>query len=301
MQQLLEVRNRMKTVAGIGEVCRTLSTVAAAKLAQTKERAVGARDYVAVLREMAVRQERAASQAGIDPTTLSPLMAVRPISRVLVLAVGADRGLCGGYNVSIGRTARGFIRSLERRDISVTLVTFGARIESYLARTAAVPIRHSESWTRAGVTDDVVTSLLERLTAPYIAADVDEVWALYTSFVSAITREPRAVRLLPIAHEQDPTGVSGPACWFYEPDQAACVHELLQSLVRLQVEDLLLESFASEQAARMVTMQEASERADRALVDLRVRYNRLRRESITADLTGVLVAGRMREAVRHAG
>ncbi len=83
--------------------------------------------------------------------------------------------------------------------------------------------------------------------------------------------------------------------WCYEPAQAPCVEELLRAFVRLQIEDVLLEAFASEQAARMVTMQEASERADRALAELRVHYNRLRRESITADLVGVLVAGRMRK------
>ena len=86
-----------------------------------------------------------------------------------------------------------------------------------------------------------------------------------------------------------------PEGWYYEPAQQPCVEELLAAFVRLQVEDVLLEAFASEQAARMVTMQEASERADRALADLRVHYNRLRRESITADLVGVLVAGRVRK------
>lgn len=291
----------MKTVAGIGEVCRTLSTVAAAKLALTKERAAGARDYATVLREMAVRQQRAASQSGLDPSTLSPLMAVRVPSRVLVLLVGADRGLCGGYNVAIGRKARAFVRSLRRRSIDVSAVTIGARLEAYVRRTTDAAIFHAEPWTRAGVTDELVQRLTEMLVGSFVSQESDEVWAVFTGFVSAIDREPRSVRLLPIAHAQDPHGAYGPASWFFEPDQAECVHELLDAFVRLQIQDVLLESFASEQAARMVTMQEASERADRALSDLRVRYNRLRRESITADLTGVLVAGRMREAVHDAG
>jgi F-type H+-transporting ATPase subunit gamma len=91
-----------------------------------------------------------------------------------------------------------------------------------------------------------------------------------------------------------------PGHWQHMPSAGACVRELLGAFVRLQIEDVLLEAFASEQAARMVTMQEASERADKALASLRVHYNRLRRESITADLVGVLVAGRVRkEAEEH--
>ena len=140
--------------------------------------------------------------------------------------------------------------------------------------------------------------LLGRITNDFLGGEVDEVWACYTAFLSAVRREPMVVRLLPVMPSE---GLEvWPRAWQYEPDRGSCVEELLRAFVRLQVEDVLLEAFASEQAARMVTMQEAAERADRSLAELRVHYNRLRRESITADLVGVLVAGRVRgEAAEH--
>jgi F0F1-type ATP synthase gamma subunit len=95
MEKLADVRSRMRSVSGIGEVCRTLATVASAKLAQTHERARGAREYTAALRSILMRQQGAALADGLDPAAVSPLMVARPAVRtVSVLVIGADRGLC---------------------------------------------------------------------------------------------------------------------------------------------------------------------------------------------------------------
>jgi F-type H+-transporting ATPase subunit gamma len=301
MEKLADVRARMRSVEGIGEVCRTLATVASAKLAQTRERALGARVYTARLREILARQQRAALIAGEDVRELSPLMEQRSQVRAIDLAViGADRGLCGGYNLSVGRAARAFAVRQLADGVAVTAVTRGRRVETYLRRATTLPNADATAWTRAGVTDADVDWLLERATQDFLSGQVDEVWACYTAFVSTVRREPTIVRLLPVMPADFATLVSADeGAWQYEPSQKSCVAELLQAFVRLQIEDVLLESFASEQAARMVTMQEAAERADRTLADLRVAYNRLRRESITADLVGVLVAGRVRREVRN--
>jgi len=128
------------------------------------------------------------------------------------------------------------------------------------------------------------------------------VWCTYTRFYSPLRRYPTTVRLLPLTFESadlaDVTGaaVALPERWFYEPDRETIVNELLGIFLRLQVFDVLLESYAAEQGARMVTMEEATERADRSLQELTVAYNRLRRESITTDLLGVLVGNAVREA-----
>ena len=299
MEKLADVRKRMSSVAGIGDVCRTLATVASAKLAQTHARALGARVYTGRLREILAEQQRAARQAGIDAATLSPLMQQRTeVRRIELVVIGADRGLCGGYNISVGREARTFALHKLAAGIDVVAVTRGQRADTYMRRTTTVPIAEHTGWTREGVASADVDWLLDRITGDFLAGEVDEVWACYTAFLSAVRREPVVVRLLPVMPAGDEGEVA--RAWQYEPDRASCVEELLRAFVRLQAEDVLLEAFASEQAARMVTMQEASERADRALADLRVHYNRLRRESITADLVGVLVAGRVRgEAAEH--
>lgn len=301
MEKLADVRKRMGSVKGIGEVCRTLATVASAKLARTHERARGARLYTARLREILARQQAASRAAGRDPAAMSPLMGVKPqASRICVLVVGADRGLCGGYNLALGRRARDFAAAKAAEGAIVVAVVKGRRAETYLRRATNVPVDTASGWTRAGVTSEEIDTLLELITERFLSGEFDEIWACYTAFISTMRREPTVVRLLPVMPAESverakELAALAPEGWFYEPAQQPCVEELLRAFVRLQIEDVLLESFASEQAARMVTMQEASERADRALADLRVHYNRLRRESITADLVGVLVAGRVRK------
>jgi F-type H+-transporting ATPase subunit gamma len=309
MERLVDVKKRMEGVQGIGEVCRTLATVASAKLARSHERARGARTYTAVLRGMLARQQVAARAEGSDLAALSPYLCARPhVDTALVLVVGADRGLCGGYNLALGRHARGFLGELEVRGVRATAIAKGRRAETYLRRATGVEIAEASGWSRGGVTDDEVDALLALITDRFESGQVDEVWACYTAFVSTMRREPIAVRLLPVMPPEPTHGSGGlegetevPRAdaprWCYEPTRQACVDELMRAFVRLQVEDVLLEAYASEQAARMVTMQEASERADRSLGELRVHFNRLRRESITSDLVGVLVAGRVHTEV----
>ena len=304
MQKLADVRGRMASVEGIGEVCRTLATVASAKLAQTHERARAARAYAACIRGIIARQQAALEASHIEPAELSPFLAQREsVAKIELLVVGADRGLCGGYNLALGREARSFAAGKAAEGVEVSALVKGRRAELYLHRATQVPIVDASAWTRGGVTPAEVDALVERTTSDFVSGVADEVWATYTSFVSTMRREPMTVRLLPITLVDDDaqSAEERSTRWFYEPALAPCVSELLGAFVRLQIEDVLLESFASEQAARMVTMQEASERADRSLVDLRVQYNRLRRESITADLVGVLVAGRMRGEAKDSG
>jgi len=301
MEKLADVRKRMGSVQGIGEVCRTLATVASAKLARTHERARGARLYAGRLRELLGRQQEATRAAGRDPAALSPLMGVRPkVERIALVVIGADRGLCGGYNLALGREARDFAIARREEGVQVSAIVKGRRAETYLRRATDIPIDDASGWTRAGVVADEVDQLLRSTVERFLVGEVDEVWATYTAFISTMRREPTTVRLLPVMPPETPERAAelaslSPVAWYYEPTQQPCVDELLRAFVRFQVEDVLLEAYASEQAARMVTMQEASERADRALADLRVHYNRLRRESITADLVGVLVASRVRK------
>lgn len=294
MQRVVEVKRRIRSVQSIGEVCRTLATVASARLSQTRDRAAGVRVYTRRLREIIARQQAAAAAVGRDISTLSPLLVEREPHKIMLIAVGADRGLCGGYNLMIGREAAAFIRQRRADDIEVEVVTKGSRIEAYLERIADASIATATDWTRAGVTEDEIDTLLAQAVDAFLSGRADEVWACYTSFLSTIDRVPMTVRLLPIDTSTVSVERSGRR-WYYEPDLDVAVTELLDAFVRLQVEDVLLESYTSEQAARMVTMQEASERADRTLHDLRVRYNRLRRESITSDLLGLLVASRLRK------
>jgi F-type H+-transporting ATPase subunit gamma len=302
MQKLVEVRRRAATVRSIRSVASTLATVASAKLSRTRERAAGVRLYADRMREVVRRQQAAAAACGVDVAALSPFLQPHAeVKRVLLLHISGDRGMCGAYNSAIARESDAFVRSRLANGVAVTAYAKGLKGEKYLRRRTKAEVVGAAGWPRAGVTADEVDDLCERLSQAFLTGEADEVWCAYTRFYSPLRRYPTIVRLLPLTFEgADSAGVAGavaerPRRWFYEPDRGSILTELLSVFLRLQVFDVMLESFAAEQGARMITMEEATERADRSLQELTVAYNRLRREVITGDLLGILFASALRE------
>ena len=303
MGKLQEVRQRIQSVEGIRVVTRTLATVAAAKLSRTRRRAAGLRLYAHHVREMVLHQQLYAAHTGIDLGELSSLLGPRPpTGRIAVLAIAGDRGMCGGYNLEACRVALDFCEGRKAAGQKVVLLLKGRKAIGYF-RWRKAEIQHQEPWRREGVTAEDVERWLGLLLDRYRSGEVDEVHVVYTEFHSPIRRHPRVVRILPVelpARPADAVPAQAIEKWHYEPALRELLDELLAVYLRVQLYDVLLESYASEQGARMITMEEATERADRAMQECRVLHNRLRREAITIDLLGALYADRASRAAAAA-
>jgi F-type H+-transporting ATPase subunit gamma len=297
MAKLLELRQRILAVENIRTITRTLATVAAAKLARTRSRAAGLRVYASRVREILFEQQRALAAA----PTPELLRETRPVRSVALLVLTADRGMCGGYNLEVCRVATEFWRRRKELHQEVRLLVKGRRGAHHFARRGA-EILHQEGWSREGVGPGDVERLLALTLAAFRSRAADEVWIAYTEFHSPLRYRPLVARMLPV--ELSPAAASpGPAtAWLYEPCRGALLDELLPVYLHVQLYDALLESYASEQGARMITMEEATARADTSLQEYRVQHHRLRREAITVDLLGALVAARSGgEVERSAG
>jgi F-type H+-transporting ATPase subunit gamma len=296
MGKLAELGQRIKAVENIQAVTRILATVAAAKLSRTRRRAAGMRPYSRTVREMLWRQQEAITPTGAAILRLSPLLHPREaVKNVAVLVVTADRGMCGAYNLEACRRALEFWDRSRAAGRHVTFVLKGKRGIAYFRRRNA-EIRHHESWRREGLTAPDVERLLGVLLDLYRSGDADAVYAVYTEFHSPIHRVSRVLRVLPVDVPGGARPAARPGEWHYEPDVGDVVDDLLTVYLRVELCDVLLESYASEQGARMITMQEATERADRALQECRVQHHRLRREAITLDLLQTLFASRAARA-----
>jgi F-type H+-transporting ATPase subunit gamma len=213
------------------------------------------------------------------------------VNRVALLVITADRGMCGGYNLEVCRRALEVWERSKRTGTTVRFVLRGRRGIGYFQRRQA-DIVHRETWRREGFSGPDVERLLGVLLELYRSGRVDAVDVVYTEFRSPIHRVPRVVRLLPIELPASELPAERVWRWYHEPGFAAVVEELLAIYLRVQLCDVLLESYASEQGARMITMQEASERAGKTLQEYRVLHHRLRREAITVDLLQTLFASR---------
>ncbi|MDH4138952.1 MAG: F0F1 ATP synthase subunit gamma [Coriobacteriia bacterium] len=303
MQKLNELRQRMKTVSDIKTVTGTLATVSAAKLSRTRGRAETLHAYTKRLRAMLYEQQSYLAGSGRSLADVSPLLGRprRARNRTLVVVTG-DRGMCGGYNLAIERFALEFWDRSVRAGKQLDFVAMGRKGETYLRRRGA-QIVHSKGWRREGVVADDVRGLLDVVLERYLSGATDEVYVIYTRFYSPVRRKPVLTRLLPMeigergrpAEESPPPGVAELELWSYEPMMAEVIFDLVVVCLLAEVHDMLLESYASEQGARMITMKEAAERAERTLRECRVAYNRLRREAITVDLLGSLFAAHVAE------
>ena len=130
-----------------------------------------------------MRQQAALQTEGADLSGMSPLMVPKPSVRTITLVVvGADRGLCGGHNLALGRAARAFVLERTAKGCEVSAQVKGRRAETYLRRTTQVPILDASAWTRAGVTDGEVDALLEVVVGRFLGGQADEVWACYTAY-----------------------------------------------------------------------------------------------------------------------
>lgn len=302
MQKLLELRQRMKSVQTIMAVTGTLATVSAAKLSRTRERAERMHAYTERLREILRDQQAYMAGSGRDLASASPLLRPRDGDRRTLLVITGDRGMCGAYNLAVERFALEFWDRSARQNKRVEFVAKGLKGEAYLRKHNARVV-YAEAWPREGVTGREVRRLLGVLLNRYLGGATDEVWVLFTRFYSPVRHRPMLVRLLPVeikarprpTHEPTPIEAAHFERWSYEASFSQVIHDLLIVALVAQVNDILLESYASEQSARMVTTKEASERAGKTLQGCRVTYNRLRREAITVDLLGAIYAAEVGE------
>ncbi len=300
MQRLIELKQRIRSVQNIETITRTLATVSAAKLSWSRRRAAGLREYARKLEEILFDQQAYLAGKGVGIGSLSPLLLEREDAKnVAILVITADRGMCGSYNLAACHLALDLWERGKKAGKDALFLAKGRKGERYFRKRGA-QIVQSDGWSRAGVRPNEVEASLLFLLELFLNRTVDEVYAVFTRFYSPLRRLPQVKRLLPVAlerHEQRRTVFDK---WHYEPSFREIFDELLAVYLRVQLYDILLESYASEQGARMLTMEEATERAHKTLQECRMLYNRLRRESITIDLLGVLFASKVVEEVEGA-
>jgi len=296
--KLLELKQRMKSVENIETIARTLATVSAAKLSGSRRRAAGLREYTRKMEEILGHQKAYLEGKGVSIGSLSPLLTERDtVHNVAVLVVTADRGMCGNYNLAACRLAMKFWEQRKKSGQNTVFLAKGRKGERYFRKRSAA-IVYSAGWRRKGVLPEEVEKVLSLLLDQYLSRAVDEVYAVYTQFYSPIRRLTKIKRMLPITLELHGQGGSAINKWYYEPSFRDIVDELLAIYLRVQLYDVLLESYSSEQGARMITMEEATERANKTLWECRGMHDRLRREAITLDLLSALYASRVVEEVR---
>lgn len=282
MPGLKEIRKRIGSVKSTKQITKAMKMVAAAKFRKAQTRIIELRPYAekmhAVLHGLALTVE-----------TGHPLLELRPRKKVEVMVLTSDKGLCGAFNTNIMKASVRLISGLRSEGIEVGVSAIGKKgLDLFKRRSLAV----RRSWTG-------ISGRISYINAKEIAADIienytnevfDEVVLVYNEFKSALVQKVSVVRLLPLApvdgrHKQAPVETLD---FLYEPSQQAIFDMLLPKNLEIQVYRALLESQASEEAARMTSMENATKAADDMIANLTLQYNKARQASITKELMDIV-------------
>lgn len=307
-QKLIDLKNRMKSVDNIRSTTETMSTVAAAKLAKSRSKVLSLRSYTQRLRKITLLQSQYSLNNKEALEKVSPLLVSKPKQdKIVVFMIASDIGMCGSYNGLIGKKTQVFLEQFlkgnENAEVGVWIK--GKRGERYIRTKTPFPILKIAPWSDQGVSMEDALSIIDAMTDLFLNRDIDEIYCAYTKFHGPAKREPVVIKMLPfnLDSEEKMEEQHDATEWIYEPDAEAILSELIPTYFKVQVFNILLEAYASEQGARMMAMEDASNRAAEKLKEMGIQYNKTRRDLITLDLLGILSAAKVieKEAAAQSG
>jgi F-type H+-transporting ATPase subunit gamma len=286
MSTAREMRLRIRSVKNIAQVTRALETVSASKVRRAIQAVKATEPYAVKAWKVLVHIAR---QPG--HSSLHPLLVDRAaVKRTLVVLVSGDRGLAGSYNVNIVRQT---LHHFENWPSPVSFITIGRKGRDMLVRRRKDIIGEFSNLPSPPSFMDV--SAIGRLAInDFQDWTFDEVYISYTDFVNMIQQVPIVRRLLPLRVGEDAEKVgkfnvthTSHAVFAYEPDQNEILDSIIPRFTSLQIYQAILEANASEHAARMMAMRNATDNANELAKSLQLDYNKARQQSITSDMLDI--------------
>ncbi|MFH1999693.1 MAG: ATP synthase F1 subunit gamma [Planctomycetota bacterium] len=280
-----ELRNRIRGVKNIKQITRAMEMVSTTKLKRLQDRAAASKPYADKIQEVV---GRLAGMPGMDSG--SPLMEMREVKRSAIILVSSDKGLCGAYNSNIIKKAVSYVNDNKGPEYSFNL--YGKKGHLYLKRRPyTVDYVYRDVLEKITYAD--VKVIARNLETAFLKGEIDEARIFYTTFVSTMTQRPIEQKILPITKESLLTSSSAKedkanVDFLLEPSPEAILEGLLPKFMEVKIYSALMESLASEYAARRVAMKAATDAATDMISSLLKQYNRARQETITKELLEVI-------------
>ena len=288
MANAREIKTRIGSVRNIAQVTRALQAVSASRVRKAMEAVEGTRPYSEKAWQVLTH---IAGQPGRN--NLHPLLTKREtVENAIVVLISGDRGLAGPYNTNVMRFEREQFKDFPA---NVGYIPVGRKGTELLYRRQANVLAQFADLPAEPTFNDV-SAIGALIVDDFLEGKADEVYLVYTDFVNMIRQVPTVKKLLPLEFESMEglvqssfnEGQSGPhAAYTYEPGQVEILDEIVPRFTALQVFQAVLESFASEHAARMVAMKNATDNASELRSALTLEYNKVRQQSITNEMLDI--------------
>ena len=281
MPSLIDIRRRIRSVRNTQQITKAMKMVSAAKLRRAQDRVIAARPYSKILRE--VLQNIVAAAAGSEEADTNPLLARRPEKRIQLLVITGDRGLAGAFNSNVIRATQQFIREHSEQEVVLELIGRRGR-DFFRRRHQHISGEYTTLFLRGVVEYDPALEIAKGVTRRFERAETDSVYIIGNQFKSVISAKLTVEKILPF---DLPEG--GPAAdYIFEQPPGKILDELLPRYIQNQIFRAMLESVASEQAARMTAMDAASRNAGEVIDKLTLNMNRVRQAGITREIIEIV-------------
>lgn len=288
MANLRDLRNRINSIKNTQQITKAMKMVAAAKLRKAQQRMSATRPYANKMSSVVSRLTSVTSAEN------ALLRQPEEIEKVLLVVVGSDKGLCGGFNNNLFRVVETHISeklSSLRENDNLSLITIGKKAGAYFTkRNYNVIEKHP------GFFDDLnyesTSELMESVIQKFAVEEYDKVQIAFNEFKTVIAQNRLVVNVLPFEMEPEEnnseSGTQEFTNYIYEPDADTILEKLLPVHLNMQLWRAVLESNASEQGARMAAMDNATENAKELEEELSLKYNQLRQSAITTEISEIV-------------
>jgi F-type H+-transporting ATPase subunit gamma len=289
MASIRQIRQRIRTAKNIQQITKAMKMVAAARLNRAQVRVKAARPYSDKMREVMASLSRAG--AG---TISHPLLEVREPVKIGILAVTADRGLCGSYAANILKKTVEVLKTCGPAGgpvapENVQLLLVGRKGHAFFKRRP-YPIAGEFNLNMTDTTFAEAQAVARKVRELYGAGEIDVLYLVYTQFVSALTQRPLVVKLLPIVPEETDGAPmqSGGEDYLFEPDAEGLLERILPRTIDTAIYQALLDAVASEHGSRMTAMSSATDNAGKMISGLTLQANRARQAAITKEISEIV-------------
>ncbi|TMM30449.1 ATP synthase F1 subunit gamma [Polaribacter aestuariivivens] len=279
MANLKEIRNRITSIGSTMQITSAMKMVSAAKLKKAQDAIIAMRPYSSKLTELLQNLS-----ATLDSDTGGVYSSQREISKVLMVVVTSNRGLCGGFNSSITKEV---VRTIDTKyaNATVDLLTIGKKGDVLSKKYKVIDSRND---IFDDLTFDNVAAIAEKLMGLFENGSYDRIELVYNQFKNAATQLPQVEQFLPIKPIEGGDASAVNSDYIFEPSKEEIVEALIPKSLKTQLYKAIRDSFASEHGARMTAMHKATDNAKDLRDELLLTYNKARQAAITNEILEIV-------------
>ena len=279
MANLKEIRNRITSIGSTMQITSAMKMVSAAKLKKAQDAITAMRPYSSKLTELLQNLS-----ATLESDASGAYSKQRPISKVLIVAITSNRGLCGGFNSSITKEV---INTVQKNysNVKVDVFAIGKKGADVLSKKFTIIQKRNDIYD--DLTFDNVAAIAEELMTLYTDGAYDKIELVYNQFKNAATQIPQVEQFLPIKPIEGGEAIAN-SDYIFEPSKEEIVLALIPKSLKTQLYKSIRDSFASEHGARMTAMHKATDNAKDLRDDLLLTYNKARQAAITNEILEIV-------------